>query len=68
MAFRRNRRTGKTGDNPGLTPIDDIQGHDQVVDLDRDSDTGRLRSQGEMSDRGTKRRRSPDKSGNKKTS
>jgi hypothetical protein len=65
--FRRNRRTGKTDGNPGLTPIDDINVEDRVVDLDPDSDTGRLHSDEEMDDRGAKRRRSS-KSGNKKTS
>lgn len=68
MAFRRNRRAGKTGGNPGLTPIDDIHGEERVVDLDPDSDTGRLPSQDETDERGIKRRRSPGKSGSKKTS
>jgi hypothetical protein len=68
MAFKRNRRAGKTGGNPGLTPIDDIHGEERAVDLDPDSDTGRLPSQEETSERGAKRRRSSGKSGNKKTS
>lgn len=68
MALKRNRRAGKTGGNPGLTPIDDINGENRVVDLDPDSDTGRLPVQDEESSRGATRRRSPRKSGNKKRS
>jgi hypothetical protein len=68
MMLRRNRRAGKTGGNPGLTPIDDIQGEDRVVDLDPDSDTGRLPSQQEKGEWGAKRRRTSGKSRNKKTS
>ncbi len=64
----RNRRTGKTGGNPGFMPIDDITNEEGVVDIDPDSTTGRLPSQDEKEDRGTKRRRSPRKRSSRKTS
>lgn len=65
MALRRG--AGKTGGNQGLTPIDDIHGEDPVINLDPDSDTGKLPSQEEADERGTKRRRSPGKSRGRKT-
>jgi hypothetical protein len=68
MAFTKNRRTGKTGGNPGLMPIDDITNEEGVFDMDPDSTTGRLPSQDEQADRGTKRRRSPRKKSSRKTS
>ncbi|HKQ88704.1 MAG TPA: hypothetical protein VJS43_18255 [Candidatus Acidoferrales bacterium] len=61
MVFTKNRRTGKTGGNPRLMPIDDITNQEGAFDMDPDSTTGRLPSQDEEEDRGTKRRRSPRK-------
>ncbi len=49
-------------------PIDDITNEEGVVDIDPDSTTGRLPSQDEKEDRGTKRRRSPRKRSSRKTS
>ncbi|HKV46951.1 MAG TPA: PHP domain-containing protein [Candidatus Acidoferrales bacterium] len=68
MAFTKNRRTGKTGGNPGFMPIDDITNEEGVLDMEPDSTTGRLASQEESKDRGTKRRRSPRKRSSRKTS
>lgn len=68
MAFIKNRRTGKTGGNPGFMPIDDITNEEGVLDVDPDSTTGRLASQEESKDRGTKRRRSPRKRSSRKAS
>lgn len=68
MAFTKNRRTGKTGGNPGFMPIDDVTNEEGVLDVEPDSTTGRLASQEEPEDRGTKRRRSARKRSSRKTS
>ena len=67
MPFRKNRTAGKTGGNPGFTPVDDVTGEDAVLDQDPDSTTGTLPSK-ETGEPVTKRRRASKRRGTRRTS
>ena len=65
MALSRNRKTERPGSPPGLTPIDDIHGGQDMPELDPDGTTGRLPDRQGATEGNQKRRRSSSK---KKTS
>jgi hypothetical protein len=54
MAFRANRDAGRTGPNPGLTPIDDIHGNNPTVGIEPHHASGRMAGRDEEEDRAAK--------------